>query len=221
MEGFRSAAIAVVVSLENRAVSSRADDETARTALPDDGDVNTRGALGEPGVPAGPPPDLAARWFASHAGSGFRGGAAVAPGAPDAPADAPLPFAAAGASASGRLSEMTCQSSSSSSVGGHTSEGAVLSVDASMLPVVLTATGSVAVRGVSPLDSGEAAAGAAPSALAEAPFDAPADVSAGTLAALMVEVDLAGGGTRWMSRVPGPDGPSGAENKHFCMTSFC
>ena len=72
----------------------------------------------------------------------------------------------------------------------------MLSVDASMLLVVFAATGSVAVRGVTPLDSGEAAAGAAPSALAEAPFDAPADASADTLAALMAEVDLAGGGTR-------------------------
>ena len=47
------AAIAVVVSLENRAVSSSGDGETARTALPDGDGVIARGAMfGPPGVPA-------------------------------------------------------------------------------------------------------------------------------------------------------------------------
>jgi hypothetical protein len=54
-DGRRSEAIAVVVSLENRAVSSSGDAATARTALPDDG-VITLGVAS-----ANPVPDCEAR----------------------------------------------------------------------------------------------------------------------------------------------------------------
>ena len=139
-EGRRIAEIAVVVSLGSRAVSSSGEEVMVRTE-PEPGPPGGVGGIGRgarfrvgaPTVPVEVVPDFAARWFASHAGSGFLGGPAEASvpagvSALAAAAGVPLPFAA------GRCiveagSAITCQSSRSSSLGGHTSAGAVLSVE--------------------------------------------------------------------------------------------